>query len=152
MHGINSQFLPSRSSPNTGKITLKKRGEKRVGERDSKWLMLSLCGVVFCLLPLFSLDVLAEPQALVSTKVQGLSGLTKAAVESRFGVPDKIESDQAGRTIWHYGASTLFFSGDQVSAWTDEGELVKRSAALSMKSDKLRSDDLKGDWTNPWTP
>ncbi len=80
-------------------------------------------------------------------------GRTEGEMTQRFGRPDEIRNKSNGSAEWIYGASTLFFSAGKVSAWSDAGELSERAEVHKVKRDEREtSDDLAGQWENPWTP
>lgn len=83
-----------------------------------------------------------------------LAGVAAAEIERRYGKPDEVRKDTAGRDVWHYGASSIFLADEKVTAWVDQGELAKRESAIAMKpsTSAKRSDDLREEWVNPWTP
>jgi len=105
----------------------------------------------------FASAALAQPASVIQAPKQAASesyyGRTEAQMTERFGRPDEVRSKPNGSSEWLYGQSTLFFSGGKVSAWSDAGELSHRAQVNTLKSDERQaSDDLSGQWENPWTP
>ena len=120
-------------------------------------LSLAFVALSFCALPFCALPASAQPITNLQTAKRPASesyyGQTEAQMTARFGRPDEVRNKTNGSSEWLYGQSTLFFSGGKVSAWSDAGELAQRAQVNTLKrDDRQASDDLSGQWENPWTP
>lgn len=94
--------------------------------------------------------------AVESSRVDvGLKGLSGEEVEARFGAPDRRQADSDGRETWSYGRSLILFQGGRVSAWSNTGELERRSNVRELHDNNTPNLEVEYSstaWSNPWTP
>ena len=77
--------------------------------------------------------------------------LTVGALQQVLGKPTKIEGQGTRFETWFYGESKVFVRGEQVIAWTDNGELAKLNALPRKEEDVSKDSEKKETWPNAWT-